>query len=94
MLIDQTRSMYDPSVSDLCDPQLTINGPCRPLAEAIPKERAPGLPVFRQALACVPFILPEHWTSGQLVDDLPGVIARISFIIAHLLMSAPAQCFT
>ncbi|KAK9867850.1 hypothetical protein WJX84_002781 [Apatococcus fuscideae] len=47
-------------------------GTVKSLSEVIPKERAPGLPVFRQALACVPFILPEHWANGKLVDELPA----------------------
>jgi hypothetical protein len=28
--------------------------------------------VFVMALQCVPFVMPEHWTSGAICEDLPG----------------------
>lgn len=47
-------------------------GPIRTLTEAVPKERAAGLPVFAVALRCVPYIVPEHWEGSKLADELPG----------------------
>ncbi|CAL8468215.1 g7754 [Coccomyxa elongata] len=44
----------------------------RTLTEAVPKERAAGLPVFAVALRCVPYIIPEHWEGSKLADELPG----------------------
>jgi hypothetical protein len=44
----------------------------RTLTEAIPKERAGGLPVFAVALRCVPYLIPEHWEGSKLADELPG----------------------
>lgn len=46
--------------------------PIRTLTEAVPKERAAGLPVFAVALRCVPYIIPEHWEGSKLADELPG----------------------
>ncbi|EIE19264.1 hypothetical protein COCSUDRAFT_48883 [Coccomyxa subellipsoidea C-169] len=46
--------------------------PGRTLTEAVPKERAAGLPVFAVALRCVPYIVPEHWEGYKLADELPG----------------------
>lgn len=44
----------------------------RTLTEAVPKERAGGLPVFAVALRCVPYLIPEHWEGSKLADELPG----------------------
>ena len=49
-----------------------VNKHCRQPMELIPRERAPGLPVFAIALRCVPYIMPEHWAGGRVCDDLPG----------------------
>lgn len=50
--------------------------PLRTLTEAVPKERAAGLPVFAVALRCVPYIIPEHWEGSKLADELPGALPK------------------
>lgn len=34
--------------------------------------RPQSMHVFTAALRCVPYIMPEHWVGGRLMDDLPG----------------------
>ncbi|KAI3439023.1 hypothetical protein D9Q98_001435 [Chlorella vulgaris] len=41
-------------------------------SDAAARERLGALPVFVMALQCVPFVMPEHWTSGAICEDLPG----------------------
>ncbi|PSC67904.1 furry homolog-like [Micractinium conductrix] len=41
-------------------------------SDAAARERLGALPVFVMALQCVPFIMPEHWASGAICEDLPG----------------------
>ncbi len=93
-IVSDTACIFVDDVGDLYGKQPWM---CRPLAEAIPKERAPGLPVFRQALACVPYILPEHWTSGKLVDDLPGMFHTPSLphscLFRTLRKACAVKCF-
>lgn len=41
-------------------------------SDAAARERLGALPVFVMALQCVPFVMPEHWASGAVCEDLPG----------------------
>jgi hypothetical protein len=41
-------------------------------SDAAARERLGALPVFVMALQCVPFVMPEHWASGAICEDLPG----------------------
>ena len=61
-----------------------VTSPPRVLAELLPKERAAGLPVLAAALACVPFLLPEHWEDARLAAELPGalLLCLLSFWIS------------
>lgn len=43
----------------------------RPATSDNPLPVPPRLPGLRPA-QCVPFVMPEHWASGAICEDLPG----------------------
>ena len=65
-----------------------VTSPPRVLAELLPKERAAGLPVLAAALACVPFLLPEHWEDARLAAELPG--ALLLCVLSFWMFLAPS----
>lgn len=52
--------------------RMTSNA-ARGAADASSRERLSALPVFVEALACVPFLMPDHWADdSRICDDLPS----------------------
>lgn len=58
------------------------------------RDRSGPLPVFINAIQCVPFVMPRHWNEDRFWDDLSGYAIHIDPLMRKVAVSVLHRCMT